>query len=371
MKRSRIIIVIILSVSILVSSNISFGASTNIDIENQKSEVIQAARNYKLAEEIFLHDFNEKINRQELAMLMIIMLEKLSYKNIKTVAQVLQVFYEYKDKPLPLTTYVPYIYLASTAGIVESVSKNKFNPYGLVTRQMFASVLLKAVFLAKPFNKYDLKEDVKFSDDNKIYDWARSGIIFSYKNKYMDASSKNEINPRGYLTREEALEIIYKVLIKEKAINELSSEEVKRINGESALILIKGNDQKWGYADNSNKVIIKTQFDSAKNFNEGIAAICNKGKWGFIDSAGNIIVQPEYDNVHDFHNGYAAVSLGAKFGFVDNTGKIVIKPQYLSDNDFLTDLFDFKNESAFVKLGINKYRLIDKAGKALYNQQIT
>lgn len=371
MKQYKFISVVLLFILLISISNITIAATSDGILNNHNLEAIQAARNYHLAEELFLHDFNEKLTRQELSMLMIIMLEKLSYKNIKTVAQVMQIFYQYRDKPLPNSIYVPYIYLASKSGIVESVSKNKFNPYGLVTRQMFASVLFKAIILAKPLKNYFIKDDVKFTDDKKIYDWARPGIIFAVKNKYMFVTTKNEINPRGYITREQALEIIYNVLIKENAAPRLTIEQVKRAKGELPLILVKGKDQKWGYSDGAGKVVIKTQFDSAKDFSEGVAAVNMNGKWGFTDSAGNILVKPEYDRVHDFHNGYAAVGSGTKFGYVDNTGKVVLKLQYLYDNEFLTDLYDFKNESSFVKLGVNKYRLIDKAGKALYKLEIS
>jgi hypothetical protein len=371
MKQYKFISVVLLSILLISIGNMTISATTAGIQNDHNLEAIQAARNYHLAEELFLHDFNEKLTRQELAMLMITMLEKLSYKNIKTVAQVMQIFYEYNDKPLPTSIYVPYIYLASKAGIVESISKNKFNPHGLVTRQMFASVLFRAIILAKPLKNYFIRDDIKFTDDKKIYDWARPGIIFAVKNKYMFVTTKNEINPRGYITREQALEIIYNVLIKENAVPALTVDQVKRAKGELPLILVKGKDQKWGYSDGAGKVVIKTQFDSAKDFSEGVAAVNMNGKWGFTDSAGNILVKPEYDRVHDFHNGYAAVTSGTKFGYVDNTGKVILKLQYLSDNEFLTDLYDFSNESSFVKLEFNKYRLIDKAGKALYKQGIT
>lgn len=371
MRRYKFIAAFLLFILLFNTYNFAIATTSETISEDQISEAVQAGRNFHLAEELFLHDFDEKLTRQELSMLMITMLEKLSYKNIKTVAQVMQIFYQYSDKPLPTSAYIPYIYLASKAGIVESVSKNKFNPYGLVTRQMFSSVLFRAIILAKPFNNYFIKDDIKFTDDNKIYDWARPGILFAFKNKYIAATNKNEINPRGYVTRGQALLIIYNVLIKENAVAKLTSEEVKRIKGLVLLSLIRGEDKKWGYSDKTGKVVIKSQFDAAKEFNEGLAAVSQNGKWGFVDSAGNSIVKPQFDRVHDFHNGYAAVSLGSNFGYVDNTGKVVLKPQYLSDSGFLSDLYDFTNNAAFIKLGANRYRLIDKDGKALYKQQIT
>ena len=371
MKVKRIIPIFLIVIFITVSTNGPLGGTSNGGMENQKIEVIQAAKNYKLGEEVFLHDYNEKVTRQEVSMLMVVLLEKLSYKNIKTVAQVIQILYAYTDKPKPTPIYIPHIYLASKAGIIESESKNRFNPFGLVTRQMFAAVLLKAMLLAKPFNKFDIKEDVNFLDNNKIFDWAKPGVTYSYKNNYLEASAKNEINPKGYLTREQALEIIYKVLIKEKAITRLSETEIKRAKGEMPLLLVKSNEGKWGFSDNSGKILINTQYDNANNFKEGLAAVSKNGKWGFIDSAGNSIGALEYDHVQAFYNEYAAVNTGTKFGYIDNTGKVKIKLQYYYDNEFTSDLYHFENGSTFVKIGVNQYRLIDKTGKALYSQAIS
>lgn len=346
-------------------------ASPQSASNESRLETIQAARNYNLAEQEFMHDFDEKLTRQELAMLVVKMLEKLSYKNIGAVAQAMQIFYSYDDRPLPSQTYAPYIYLASKLGIVSSMSQNKFYPYGIVTRGMYATVLLRAMILARPFSACCVKDDVKFADDGKIYDWARAGIVFAYKSNYMDVNSKNEINPRGYVTRIQALDAVYRVLVKEKAVDRLAPDVLKRARGELPLYLKRSADLKWGYADGMGNFIIKPQFDDAGSFSECLAAVRLNNKWGFIDTSGNIVAKPDYERVHEFHEGTAAVSAGNKFGYIDNTGKLVIKLQYLSDYDFLTRLSDFNSGRAIVKLDNNKYRLIDKTGKSVLKNYLT
>lgn len=337
----------------------------------RKTESIQAGRNYHLAEEVFLHDLEDKLTRQELAMLMISLLDKLSYKNIKKVGEVLQVFYEYKDRPSPTPKYVPYIYLASKAGIMESETKSRFNPFGKVTRQMFASVLLKSMKLAKPFSIFYIKDDIQVSDDAKILPWARSGIIYAYKNQWMDVNNKNEINPKGYIKKWQALEIIYQVLMDAKVVKKLSTIELKRAMGESPLLAFQGKKGKWGYGDRDGNVVIYPCFEMSRNFREGMGAVSLNKKWGFIDTAGNWVVRPVYDQVRDFHNGYSAVSLGKSYGYIDLTGKLVIQMQFWFDNEFYSGVNDFSEGSSFVKLGIGRYKLIDISGKMLYKQEMT
>ena len=96
---------------------------------------------------------------------------------------------------------------------------------------------------------------------------------------------------------------------------------------------------KYGYIDQTGKVVIKPQFDTAKRFFEGLARVRVGDKWGFIDPAGRIVIQPQFEldrNDHDndpsldFHEGMAAVSRdkGSKWGYIDQTGKTIIAPKY-------------------------------------------
>lgn len=366
MRLNKLVVFLIFVIlfSTIPLSHCKSTASTD-PAKNSFIEAIQAGRSYKLAEEEFMHDFGKKVNRQELSMLMIKLLEKLAYKNIGDLAKVLQPLYPYNDKPAPSKTYLPYILMASKLEVVSSSTKNKFTPYGLVTKEFFASVLLKALVLARPLNNYFPKDDVKFADNAKIKLSPRTGLIYAYKKKYITTNSLNAINPRSYVTREQALDIIYKVLVDEKAVLKLSEVEIKRARGEIPLFKIKSNDNKWGYKDSSGKLIILPQYTDAREFAEGLAAVCINGKWGFIDTASNLITKLEYEKVRDFHEGLAAVSSGGKYGYIDNTGKIAIKLQYLCDKEFESDSVDFKRGRATVKLAEQKYRIINKTGKIM------
>ncbi|MDR0829255.1 MAG: WG repeat-containing protein, partial [Prevotellaceae bacterium] len=59
-----------------------------------------------------------------------------------------------------------------------------------------------------------------------------------------------------------------------------------------ALFVVKEKDDKIksGFADKSGKVVINPQFEEARPFSEGFAAIQQKDKWGFIDKTGKIVI---------------------------------------------------------------------------------
>ncbi len=94
-------------------------------------------------------------------------------------------------------------------------------------------------------------------------------------------------------------------------------------------------DGKWGYVDINYATVIPCQFDFARSFCEGIAAVNQNGEWGFIDINGCIIVNYEYDEVQDFSNGLAKVKKDGKWGAIDDTGRLLVPCEYdiVSYND--------------------------------------
>ena len=85
---------------------------------------------------------------------------------------------------------------------------------------------------------------------------------------------------------------------------------------------------KWGFIDNTDKVVIPLNYDWVGSFSEGLAAVEHNGKWGFIDNTGKVVIPFKYDWAWSFSEGLARVSQNDKYGFVDNTGKVVIPLKY-------------------------------------------
>jgi hypothetical protein len=129
---------------------------------------------------------------------------------------------------------------------------------------------------------------------------------------------------------------------------------------------------KWGYIDNTGRVVIPPSFDSANDFHEGLALVTLGQKTFFINTTGTIVITPQYDIVNDFSEGLAAVNNGqvrngiglianpGKWGYIDQSGKLVIPLKFTHAEDFSEGL-------AGVNLGDHDHgAFIDHTGKVTF-----
>lgn len=125
---------------------------------------------------------------------------------------------------------------------------------------------------------------------------------------------------------------------------------------------------KFGYINNKGKEVVPLIYDDAAlQFSEGLAVVGKKGKYGFIDKSGNVVIPLIYDYCRDFNEGLAAVDKDKKRGFIDKTGKIIIPLIYDADKNadtyFITTT-DFTNGIAKV-IKNGKAGFIDKQGNEI------
>lgn len=140
-------------------------------------------------------------------------------------------------------------------------------------------------------------------------------------------------------------------------------------------------NEKWGFIDKTGKIIVKPQFDKVWSFSEGFALVAKiiganeegtyKYKWGFIDKTGQIVIgktkkigMGEFDDADDFSEGLAPVRIGKKWGYVNNQGIITIKLQFKEAKRFSEGL-------APVSINGKKWGFIDKTGKVIIKPQFT
>ncbi len=114
-------------------------------------------------------------------------------------------------------------------------------------------------------------------------------------------------------------------------------------------------------------MLIPAQFESARPFSEGLAAVQvgqDKGwKWGYIDKSGSFAIAPQFDYADEFSEGLAAVRVGdektGQWGFVDKSGNFAIRPKWDHAAAFSRGL-------AVVRMGnavTGKEQVIDRQGK--------
>jgi hypothetical protein len=153
-------------------------------------------------------------------------------------------------------------------------------------------------------------------------------------------------------------------------------------------------DDRWGYIDVSGKLVAPAKYESAGAFSNGLAAVKSMGKWGYIDASGREVVNPQFEDADGFREGRAPVKLDGKYGHIDLQGKMVVAPQFTYASPFSEGLavaktgeksgyinpsgkvvipaqfevaLPFREGLAAVQVPGGKWRFIDKAGKFAFD----
>ncbi|MEQ8925224.1 MAG: WG repeat-containing protein [Fulvivirga sp.] len=101
---------------------------------------------------------------------------------------------------------------------------------------------------------------------------------------------------------------------------ELPQQKFQEIRASSnGLFAVKINNR-YGFVDNLNRLIIANRYEDVGDFKEDLMAVKLIGKWGFIDKYENIVIQPTYQKASDFENGMAIVKENDFYGLIDKQG---------------------------------------------------
>lgn len=87
---------------------------------------------------------------------------------------------------------------------------------------------------------------------------------------------------------------------------------------------------------------------------EGRFTIVSNGRYGYVDLTGRVVIVPQFDDARGFHEGLAAVRIGTRWGYVDTTGRFAVPLRYLEAGDF-------SRGRAVIRNG-DRYGLIDRSG---------
>jgi hypothetical protein len=102
---------------------------------------------------------------------------------------------------------------------------------------------------------------------------------------------------------------------------------------------------KWGYKDEGGHVVIKPEYDDARQFAFGLAPV-NKGakweiphykkggKWGYINTKGDVIIPFTLEHAHEFSDGLAQVWDKKGTRYLDVKGKTVIDLGHITAGNF-------------------------------------
>jgi len=142
------------------------------------------------------------------------------------------------------------------------------------------------------------------------------------------------------------------------------------------LAVVKNKEGNFGYIDKTGKLTIECTYHFAESFAEGFAVVTvpgdskNSGVFGmtFIDKTGYQATRKQFDEARNFKDGLAAVfkiievegGESSKFGFVDIHFNLVIPMQNLPTNygEYYNEYFSFSEGLCPTPTGF-----IDKKGK--------
>lgn len=121
------------------------------------------------------------------------------------------------------------------------------------------------------------------------------------------------------------------------------------------------NNNKFGLADKTGKIIQKPKFDFIHARNEkGLIKVENEGKIGFLNIKGVVVIEPKYTSIMSEKDGLIKVEINRKYGFLNAENLTEVTPCIY---DYIYEKADDKYK---VKIG-NKIGYLNADGSVLQN----
>ncbi|MGN0316841.1 MAG: WG repeat-containing protein [Lachnospira sp.] len=119
-------------------------------------------------------------------------------------------------------------------------------------------------------------------------------------------------------------------------ITENKFEDIVLNNWDSCLagnkkdkVICKKNGNYYVYSADGNKEICSLDCQEIGRItDDNIFAAKKSGKWGFVDIDGKWIINPEYDNAKSFSNGFAAVCMSDSWMIINKSNQIIAKGNF-------------------------------------------
>lgn len=106
-------------------------------------------------------------------------------------------------------------------------------------------------------------------------------------------------------------------------------------------------NEKWGFADSTGKIIIPFKFDEAGFFTENLAPVAVNEKFGFVNKTGTLVIKPTFTDVDAFTNGLAIAETGEFSGIINTRGEWIVKPDYESITGPYSGVYFLRNKGKY------------------------
>jgi hypothetical protein len=103
---------------------------------------------------------------------------------------------------------------------------------------------------------------------------------------------------------------------------------------EGSMAILRRQDDQFTYLDKTGHIMYQETFDSANNFREGLAAVCQKKEWFHIKMDGNPAYTARYNYVRDFNGGLAVAQTDDRWFHIKMDGNPAYTARYNYVRDF-------------------------------------
>ena len=146
------------------------------------------------------------------------------------------------------------------------------------------------------------------------------------------------------------------------------------------LAAVQDTNKRWGFINTSGKrvFVLPANVKQVGNFHEGLCWFRDKesNKVGYIDRTGKVAIRPQWDYARDFNDGLAAVGNGdftgrfwyrvdRMIGYIDHTGSVVLPVNMTDRHGKNYRLADFSCGRATLHDGDSAF-IIDTKGNKLF-----
>lgn len=140
-------------------------------------------------------------------------------------------------------------------------------------------------------------------------------------------------------------------------------------SNQTAALIMVAQKGKYGFIDNTGRIVIPFRYSAADSFSEGLANVKVGQKWGYIDEIGKMVIAPLYSFAFPFYEGLAAVEIGKKWGFIDKTGQVTIPAVYEFVPNFSDGLATVEIPSVDRSHPSSDWGYVDKTGRMVLAPQ--
>lgn len=96
-------------------------------------------------------------------------------------------------------------------------------------------------------------------------------------------------------------------------------------------VLVDGD---WGYINQKGEIILEPEYQNARPFHEGLAAIRESWGWKYINEKGEVKIEGNFNNINNFSGGKAAVQFDGRWGYINKSGNFAINPKFRNASAF-------------------------------------